>query len=432
MTVIIEINNSYSQIKNLTTEQHRQLKELLSYESDPTAKFFAGGYNHKKYLIDTKGFFPTGLLFRVKAYLAKIPHEIKDLRIRPKRLTTPFKEIKGITPYPAQLKAVDTAFKYGLGGLISPTGSGKSIIMTLLIARMQMKTLVIVPNLELKEQLSETFTQLLGKSNNWQVLNIDSNALETATGYDMLILDECHGSAAKTYQKLNKKQWAGIYHRFFFTATFFRNQDNEQLLFESICGQPIYELTYQEAVKNKLIVPVEAYYLEVPKQDNDCYTYQQFYKELVVENELRNQLIANMMLNLQQADAHTLCLVKEVRHGEILSELTGIPFTNGADDESRKYLQQFKDGKIKAVIATEGVAGTGCDTKPCEFVIIAGLGKAKSGFLQKCGRATRRYKDKESAKVILLRDVSHKFAIKHFKEQLKILKEAYGVIATKL
>lgn len=430
MSVItIEINNSYSQIKGLNTEQYKELRELLSYESDPSTKYFSGGYSHKKYLIDAKGFFPTGLLYKIKAFVPTATY--LDLRIKPKRKEGAISPVKGITPYSEQNRAVSEAYSKGVGGIIMPTGTGKSITMALLVNAFRLKTLVVVPNLELKTQLADTFSSLIPKAK-VTVLNIDSNELETATGYDLLILDECHGSASKTYQRLNKKQWSGIYHRFFFTATFFRNQDNEQLLFESICGRPIYELTYKNAVKNGLIVPVEAYYLEVPKQANDCYTYQQFYKELVVNNQIRNKLLADTMVSLDQGNVYTLTLVKEVAHGEILSEMTGIPFANGADDSSRQYLQDFKDGKITSVIATEGIAGTGCDTKPCEYVIFAGLGKAKSAILQKCGRGTRRYKDKESCKVILVRDSSHKYSLSHFREQCKVLKDYYGIVPTKL
>lgn len=338
-----------------------------------------------------------------------------------------------LIPYKEQIDAVNIAAIQGRGGIVMPTGTGKSITMALLIAKMQVKTLVVCPTLDLKNQLSETFAGLFGSLDNIVVENIDSPRLKKiGAGFGMLIIDECHGAASATYQKLNRAQWGDIYHRFFFTATFFRNVDAEHLLFKSICGDEIYRLTYDMAVRNKLIVPVEGYYYSVPKQPVDGHTYAQVYKQLVVENPVRNAIISDLMLNLQGAGVAQLCLVKEIAHGNILSEMTGIPFANGQDESSRHWLEAFKTGEILSLIATTGLAGQGSDTKPCEYVIIAGLGKAKSSFMQAVGRSVRVYPGKESGKVILFKDTSNKYCLRHFNAQSAILQEEYGVISQKL
>lgn len=336
------------------------------------------------------------------------------------------------TPYPEQLDAVKVAISVITGGVVMPTGSGKSITMALLINELQLKTLVIVPTLELKQQLSSTFKSIFGTLKNITVENIDSSALQAVGNYDLLLIDECHRSAAATYQKLNKKCWTGIYRRYFFSATYFRNQDEEQLLFEAIAGRPVYRLTFAQAVKRGLIVPVEAYYFDLPKQATDAHTWAEVYSSLVVNNSYRNEKIADLLLSLTAAGASTLCLVKEIKHGEILAALTGLPFANGQDDSSRDYIRQFSDGLIKGLIGTEGILSEGVDTRACEWVVIAALGKAKSAFLQKVGRGVRNYPGKESAKIILFRDTSHRWCLKHFNEQKKILKEELGVIVAKL
>ncbi len=76
--------------------------------------------------------------------------------------------------------------------------------------------------------------------------------------------------------------------------------------------------------------------------------------------------------------------------------------------------------------------GEGIDSRPCEFVVVAGLGKAKSAFMQQVGRAVRTFPLKETAKVFLFRDTSHKWCLKHFNEQVKILREEYGVEIKKM
>lgn len=429
--ITITVDNSYSQVTGLKLDEFNALRKALSYNTDPQAAYFAGGnYPKLKYLIDKKGVFPSGLLYRVKDFFGG-KAVIVDKRICPGKGEP--KQLKpGITPYPDQAQALNKAILYRHGIISMPTGSGKSLVIALLASHYNLKTLIVVPNLEIKNQLIKGLKEVMADVSKITVENIDSKSLNTAKGYNVLIIDEAHHAAARTYQKLNKTAWKGIYYRFFLTATPFRNNDEETLLFEGIAGTIIHSLTYLDAVARGYIVPVEAYYIEVPRQQTDAYTWQEVYKELVINNQARNTLLAGLMASLQGAGAATLVLVKEIAHGELLSQLTGVPFANGQDEETRKYIRQFNNGGIKMLIGTEGVLSEGVDTKPCEFVIIAALGKAKSAFMQKVGRAVRVFPGKETAKVVLFKDKSHKFTKAHFAAQVKILLEEYGVTPVKL
>lgn len=432
-SVQITMGNSYSTIKGLTLQQAAALRQVLSYSTNAQTAYFAGGnYPRRKYLIDAKGTFPTGLLHRVKVFLTAnhLPCEIlpPERHIRTK---VEFKlQLKGITPRSGQKAAIEHARACNRGIIAMPTGTGKSLVIAMLIAERKVKTLVIVPNLSIKHQLIATIARLLGDMNNIQIENIDSAALKCTTDFDMLIIDECHHAAAKTYQRLNKVNWKGIYYRYFFTATPFRNDPEESLLFEGIAGEIIYQLSYKQAVADGSIVPVEAYYIEIPKQKTNADTWAEVYSELVVNNKERNMRIAHLMSTLEAVRIPALCLVKEIKHGNILSDMTSIDFANGREESS--YLGEFNCGMINALIGTTGIVGEGVDTKPCEYVIIAGGGKAKSAFMQQVGRAVRTYPGKESAKVILIKDASHKFLSRHFTAQCAILKEEYGITPIKL
>lgn len=426
--VTLELGNSYSRLIGLTAAQEKTLKDELSYEVSPGSAFFSGGHRpRKKCLLDKRGNFPTGLLDRVGMVL-DWQFLLNDHRIVPNK--TLIVNSMQRTPYPSQEQATERAALTTRGIISMPTGSGKSQVIAMITARLQVRTLIVVPSLEIKEQLKASLEEVFGQTKNIVVENIGSPNLFNDGDFGCLIIDEGHHVAAATYQKLNKQMWNGIFYRFFMTATPFRNNDNEALLFEAIAGDLIYELTYQDAVKYKYIVPVESYYYEVPRQETDAYTWAQVYSELVVNNQIRNLMIADILLRLK--GNFTLCLVKEVKHGKILAELTGLPFVHGQDEESRKFIQAFNKGEIKGLIGTEGVIGEGVDTKPCEFVVIAGLGKAKSAFMQKCGRAVRTYPGKESAKIIIFRDKSHKFTLRHYNSQAKILKSEYNSVPQKL
>lgn len=421
----LEINNSYSKVSGLNAQQERKLRDVLSYVVGGKNAYFSGFGPRKRSLLSKRGEFPTGLLARVQDCMKEYGIICSDQRKRPKQISPIGLDIK---PYQAQKLAVYKALEAGRGTISMPTGTGKSLVIAMIAAQLNVKTLVVVPSLEIKKQLSETLKDLP----NVTVENIDSKTLQKPSNYDCLIIDEGHHVAAKTYQKLNKTAWAGIYYRFFMTATAFRNDTEETLLFESIAGDVIYRLTYQDAIKAKYIVPVEAYYVELPKQKTNAYTWSEVYSELIVNNDYRNEVISVLTARLNSQNIPTLCLVKEVAHGKILSNMTGFSFVHGSDDDSRDYIRQFNSGNLKAVIGTTGILGEGIDTKPAEFIIIAGLGKAKSQFMQQVGRAVRNYPGKETAKIILFKDRSHKFTLRHFNEQKKILLAEYGVIPLKL
>ena len=337
-----------------------------------------------------------------------------------------------ITARDYQVALVEQLIREPRGGAEACTGSGKSLMMALLIERLQLKTLVIVPNLGLKRQLTASFTEWFGSMENITIENIDSPRLEKLSVYDVLVLDEVHHAASATYQRLNKLAWKGIYHRYFFSATYFRNQENESLLLEGVAGRIKARFGYEAAVRDGAIVPVEAYYIEMPKRECDGDTWAQVYSELVVNYHDRNVAIANLAEKLVSLDKATLVLVREIKHGEALAALTGFPFANGKDGESAIHIDRFNSGKELGLIATTGVCGEGIDTKPAEWIVIAGLGKAKSAFQQQVGRGVRRHGEKESAKIILIRDRSHKFTLRHYNEQVKILKEEYGITPVKL
>ena len=416
----------------MTPQFEKELKQALSYIENPNGAYF-GGFSKRKSLLDKRGTFPTGLLHRVEklcdlkcdaGYSIHCPNPPKCQKFE----TAWHSENK---PWEAQRRAAEAARCAARGIISMPTGTGKSLVAAYICLIFRVKTLIVVPSLEIKRQLMEDISRALTNTDFITVENIDSTALNSLTGFDMLIIDEAHHVAARTYQRLNKKAWKGIYYRFFLTATPFRNQADEMLLFEAIAGKVIYTLSYQEAVKKGYIVPIEAYYIEIEKTKTDGFLYREVYNDLVVNSAAAHQKLANVMTGLHASDKSALCLVREVKHGQILSDISGLSFIHGSIDD-RSDIRNFNQRIHKVLIGTIGVLGEGVDTKPCEYVIIAGMGKAKSTFMQCVGRCLRKFGDKTSGKVILIRYKGHKFCTRHFKTQCAILQEEYGVIPVKL
>lgn len=437
--VTLVIDNSTSKIEGLTSRQHKKLAGLLSYTIDTQAAYFSNSsWNRKKSLLDKKGSFPTGLLYLVEAWLKKdqLNHTTSDLRKPVSSRGGLFDLNLSVLPYPEQMGAAIKAQVHKRGIVVAPTGVGKSIIAALMVHNLQVPTLIVVPTLELKRQLTESMTKCFGGDKVGRlgmplaIENVDAlDPKKELKGYDCVIIDEFHHSGAKTYRTLNKVAWRGVFYRFGLTATPFRSNDNERLLLESVLSQVIYRVDYQTAVEKSFIVPMEAYYYELPKRVVEGYTWPQVYSELVVNNNERNLLIAELLARMENKSV--LCLVKEIKHGENIVDISGTTFANGIDGDSARHINIFNKG-CSHLIATTGICGEGVDTKPAEYIIIAGLGKSKNQFMQQVGRGFRTYPNKESCKIIIFKDPSHKWTKAHFAAQVKILREEYGVIPTKL
>jgi superfamily II DNA or RNA helicase len=437
-------DNSMSRVEGLSVQQFKELRELLSYRVDQQTAFFSGGHRPQvRHLMDKRGAFPTGLLYIVEDYLKGKEVLRSELRKRPKPSPGLFKLTLAHIPYLEQTGAAVACQTHHRGIVVAPTGVGKSVIAALIISRLQVRTLIVVPSLELKRQLTEslqaafpgTRVGTLASSANIAIENVDAlDAGKPLKGYDCVIIDEFHHSGAKTYRQLNQKAWNGVYYRFGLTATPFRSNEDERLLLESVLSQVIYRVEYKTAVEAGYIVPLEAYYYDLPLTEvkgNDM-SWPTVYSELVVSNAKRNLLIGHLMHRLHEVGASTLCLVKEIAHGNRLKDITGAGFANGQDEDCRQLISWFSSGKLKALVGTTGVLGEGVDTKPAEWIVIAGLGKSKNAFMQQVGRGFRRYDGKESCKVVLFRDPSHKWTLAHFAAQVKYLREEYGVKPVRL
>lgn len=444
------VDNSVCQLVGFNLSQFKEIRKVLSYTESVRGRF---GYQSKiVHLMDKRGFFPTGLLPYVVEYLKNIPHEINDRRIKPKKGYEPLNLKLPYKPYDDQLNALEALQREDFKGVVTlPTGAGKSVVCALIINALKVKTLVVVPSLELKNQLTASLRQQFGNDKVGplnkaghpdfpiSVENVD--ALKPSVkpkGIDLVIIDELHRAASNTYRKLNQKAWVNIFYRCGMTATFFRNKDEEQLLLESILSKVVFQVDYKRAVEMGYIVPLQVFYYDIApmKPKGNQKSYQSMYAELIVNREDRNNQIADLVLGLDDAGESTLVLLKEIKHGQLIKDALeakgkAIAFANGENDQNRIILLEFNLKERNTLIAT-GVLGEGIDTKPCSYVILAGAGKSKPQMVQNIGRCLRVFAGKEVGTVIIIRDSSHKWFLDHAKAIAKHLKDEYGVVGQRL
>jgi superfamily II DNA or RNA helicase len=436
------------------TEQFKLLRNALSY-TETTRSRFSGFGSVRKYLIDKSGNFPTGLLYLVEETLKSngIEYTVQDTRIRPKtRAEGAGSLMVGLdkTPRPEQAEAPEVAFQESRGIVVAPTGCGKSLIAALILDRFQVRSMIVVPSLGLKKQLTEDLKKVFGDEmvgplyrgrarHLFTVENIDQlDPKCPVPGIDLVLIDEFHHSGAKSYRELNMKAWKDVYFKFGLTATPFRSKSEERLLLESVLSKVIYQIPYKTALDKGYVCPFDAFYIDLPAVKLKCSgeKWHSVYKELVVDRADRNQIICDLIENLKNGNKSTLVLLKQVEHGlkiefELQKRGVRVPFAKGENDNNESLISAFNE-RIEEVLMGTSVIGEGIDTRPTEYCVLAGGGKSKNQFMQNVGRLFRLHPTKERGVLILFRDPSHKWTLEHFKAQVKYLKEEYGIVPAKL
>jgi superfamily II DNA or RNA helicase len=408
----------------------KQRRAFLSKEADKFDKL-------RKVTLVEDNKFPSGLLPMILDWLdqEKLKWQIDDKRVEPKKNSV---KIMNKLPFPDfryyQEEAVKNLMVDGRGIVVLPTGTGKTVTAAKMIWELGVRTLIITPNKEITKMMREVMVRYFG-SGSVDVLNTKSVKIKKSIsivniqalikidpsvmkGIDAVFIDEFHHSAATTYQEVNEKHLKDVYFRIGLTATNFRN-DGSDLALQGVLSEVLYEYSVKQAIDDGFLVK-PTFEITKNKISTQETQYQKVYREGIVENEGRNQIIAELAKEVK--DEKTIILVQYKEHGERLKEL--IPwaeFIHGeeTDDARAHMMEDFRDGELMCLIGTS-VIGEGVDLPCAENLIMAGGGKARSQVIQNIGRVLRIFAGKVKATIFDFTDRDGGFLEEHSLERSDI------------
>lgn len=340
--------------------------------------------------------------------------------------------------------------------LLSPTASGKSLILYLIIRYLQQehkRGLLIVPTTSLVEQMYKDFEdygyesskychrQYAGKEKHtnmfltittWQ--SIYKNGPEYFDQFDFVLGDEAHQFKAKSLTTIlsgcvNSKYRIGT------TGTLDGTQTH-RLVLEGLFG-PVYKATTtSELIDKGHLADFKIKCLVLKYPDSICkvakgWNYNDE-MEYIVRNDDRNQFIKNLALSLK---GNSLILFQFVeKHGkdlyETIKESVGkrrIFFVYGGTDvEVRESIRSITEKESDAIIvASYGTFSTGINIRNLHNVLFASPSKSRIRNLQSIGRGLRVGDNKTAATLFDIADDFRvgkftNYTLKHFIERLKI------------
>ena len=465
-------NEVYLTLNNVDPSTSQELTEFFTFEV-PGAKFMPM-YRNRMWDGKIRLFSPVtgeiyvGLLSYIKKFCKQnnieytIEEDVEDDRniilsdvrnfIRSLKPKTKGKAIK-VRDY--QIQAVHHAISRNRCLLVSPTASGKSLIIYALVRyyhMMNLKTLILVPTTSLVEQMysdfqdygwsSGTYCQRVYQGHDrkvtkdvvistWQsIYKMPKKYFES---FGCVIGDEAHMFKAKSLTGIMTKLHQCKY-RFGLTGTLDGTQTH-QLVLEGLFGSVDNVVTTKELMDKKTLanLKVKCVVLKHPPI-REKMTYAEEL-EYLVTNSTRNKFIIDLCRNIS---GNTLCLFQLVeKHGKILYEQISkitkdrkVFFVYGGVDslEREKIREIVENEKDAIIIASFGTFSTGINIRNLHNIVFASPSKSKIRVLQSIGRGLRATKSKMGVLVFdIADDMSYRerrnFTLNHFSERINIYNE---------
>jgi len=289
---------------------------------------------------------------------------------------------------------------------------------------------VVTPDTGLREQLGGDFKSWFGDRfvefdvekkapiivSNIQALRRKDPKLFARFG--MVIVDEFHHAAAKSYLDLNL--WAGnAYYRYGFTGTFIR-PGGEDMIMHGVLSRVIFQKTTSELIDEGFLTKPFITINRIQLNGYRSMRYKDAYEKLTME-PLLNDKIAEIASQKIAENKQVLILIRRKNHGALLADMIeGSVFLSGEDNqETREYRKsQFANRKLKCIIATS-IFGEGQDIPAIDVLINGRCEKTEIDTTQGIGRALRKSPGKEMAEVFDFLIIGHRFLKEHSGERIQ-------------
>ena len=383
-----------------------------------------------------------------------LPFEVNEM-ISEEGLKDYYASITKFKPRDYQIRGVCDSLKHNRRLLISPTASGKSLMIYGVVryyVSTKQKILLVVPTTSLVEQLYKDFEDYgwdaesychriysgREKTNEfpvtittWQsVFRLDRSFF---TDFDVIIGDEAHLFKSKSLISIMTKLEHAKY-RFGFTGTLDGTQTHKWVL-EGLFG-PAYKVTKTDDLMQKghlAKLDITCIVLKHPPKKFEVFEDEVQY---IIGHDQRNNFIKNLVVDLK---GNTLVLFQRVEsHGLPLYELINdntVPgrkvffVHGGVGTEERETVREIVEREANAIIvASYGVFSTGINIRNLHNVVFASPSKSRIRNLQSIGRVLRRGKDKTKAMLYdISDDCTHNsqknYTLNHLIERIKIYNE---------
>lgn len=367
---------------------------------------------------------------------------------------------KQIVPHDYQIRAVKEAIKNNRILLISPTGSGKSLIIYLTLKFLlenfdSTKYLIVVPTTGLVTQLASDFKEYCNSDKDllrqihlifqgqekksskritistWQ--SIFKEDFEYFSNFHGIFGDEVHLYKAKSLGLIMKKLTNTPF-RIGTTGTLDDTQAHK-LMIEGLFGR-VYSVTTTKSLMDDNILSqltINSIVLSYNPDEYKVVKKARYQEEMewLVTNEKRNKFITqlcsmisgNVLVLFNYVDKHGIPLHNMIKKN---TKKDVFMIYGKTDVEEREQIRHIVDKHTDSVlVASYGTCSTGINIKNIHAVIFASPSKSVVRVLQSIGRGLRKSETKDS---VILFDIADDLSWKSYRNHtLRHLDERIGI-----
>jgi len=389
----------------------------------------------------------------------QIDRPILDGFIRSLRLRSNGRTIK---PRDYQVDAVEHAIRTHRALLLSPTASGKSLIIYILVRYYMLllqekatdKILILVPTTSLVEQMYSDFIDYGWQEEYMQKIysGHDKNVTKPVVistwqsiykfpkkyfeQFGMVVGDEAHLFKSKSLTTIMTKLHLCKY-RFGLTGTL-DGMQTHRLVLEGLFGSLNKVITTKELIDKKTLAEFKIKSLVLTYPEHECKIVKDMnYQDeidFIVTHPKRNEFIRDLALTLK---GNTLVLFQFVeKHGDVLysqikdaTDRQVFYVFGGTDTTTREEIRAITEKEKDAIIvASYGTFSTGINIRNLHNIVFSSPSKSRVRTLQSIGRGLRRSESKDAAILFdIADDLTYKsrknFTINHFLERINIYNE---------
>ncbi len=360
------------------------------------------------------------------------------------------------SPREYQVEGVYDALRHNRKLLISPTASGKSLMIYSIVryfVETGKSTLIVVPTTSLVEQMYKDFAEY-----GWDVGSFchkiyagreretDSQVIITTwqsiyklprkyfERFSVVVGDEAHQFKSKSLVSIMTKL-ADAKYRYGFTGTLDGSTTHKWVL-EGLFGPSYKIINTNELMKKGHVakLDINVLLLKHPPQKFEVFEDEVQY---IITHERRNNFIKNLALDLKgntlilyaRVEGHGLPLYELINNNNHLENRQVFFIHGGVDTEDREKVREITEQEDNAIIvASYGTFSTGINIKRLHNVIFASPSKSRIRNLQSIGRVLRKGNGKMKATLYdIADDISYKsrknYTLNHLIERIKVYNE---------
>jgi superfamily II DNA or RNA helicase len=367
-----------------------------------------------------------------------------------------------------QLESISSSLRFRRGIILSPTGSGKSLVIYLIIRYLldvkHQRVLLIVPNISLVEQMWSDFEEYGWKERDkrssilysgkemqtkellistWQ--SVYKRPPEFFESFGALLLDECHTVAKSVSIAELCKKCVNANYRVGFTGTL-PPERIDHLTVQSYLGPQLFSSTSSEMIDKGILsqAVVASLILRYPEhivEEMKRTSYEEE-EQFVTSTPLRMQVFDFIFSHTPKGE-NFLVLCQKIEHLKAIEKYLETKLSDEyslyviygeVSAKEREAIRKLTDERSNVIIiGTHATMSTGINIKRLHNVIFASSYKSKVKVLQSVGRGLRLHSSKER---LILWDVvddlswmstrgtkKRNYLLHHFSERVRFYKE---------